>query len=60
MRKFILSNFVIKGLLMTSDITFSGTTTSPVMLFMKKEKRLDKHYRVFVIGSPKYMTPSVE
>lgn len=59
MRKFIFSNFVIKGLLMTSDITFSGTTTSPVMLFMKKEKRLDKHYRVFVIGSPKYMTPTV-
>ena len=58
MRSFILSNFVIKGMLMTSDITFSGTTTSPVVLFLKKEKRLNKHYKVCLVGSPKYMTPT--
>ena len=58
MRKFIFDNFVIKGLLMTSDITFSGTTTSPVILFLKKEKRANKHYKVCVVGSPKYLTPT--
>jgi type I restriction enzyme M protein len=58
MRSFIFNNFVIKGMLMTSDITFSGTTTSPVMLFLKKEKRLNKHYQVCIVGSPKYLTPT--
>lgn len=58
MRRFIFDNFVIKGMLMTSDITFSGTTTSPVILFMKKEKRNNKNYDVLVIGSPKYLTPT--
>lgn len=58
MRRFILNNFTIKGLLMTSDITFSGTTTSPVILFLKKEKRSNKHYEVLLVGSPKYLTPT--
>lgn len=58
MRRFILDNFVIKGLLMTSDITFSGTTTSPVILFLRKEKRNNKHYRICIFGSPKYMMPT--
>lgn len=58
MRRFILNNFIIKGLLMTSDITFSGTTTSPVMLFLKKEKITNKHYKVLLMGSPKYLTPT--
>lgn len=58
MRRFIFNNFVIKGLLMTSDITFSGTTTSPVILFLKKEKRANKHYKVCLVGSPKYLTPT--
>lgn len=58
MRKFIFNNFIIKGMLMTSDITFSGTTTSPVILFMQKCKRQDMHYKVLLIGSPKYMTPT--
>lgn len=59
MRRFILDNFVIKGLLMTSDITFSGTTTSPVILFLRKEKRNNKHYRICIFGSPKYMMPTI-
>ena len=58
MRRFILNNFTIKGLLMTSDITFSGTTTSPVILFLKKEKRSNKHYEILLVGSPKYLTPT--
>ena len=58
MRRFILDNFVIKGLLMTSDITFSGTTTSPVILFLRKKKRNNKHYRICIFGSPKYMMPT--
>ena len=58
MRRFILENFVIKGMLMTSDITFSGTTTSPVVLFLKKEKRYNKHYKICLIGSPKYLEPT--
>lgn len=58
MRKFIFNNFVIKGMLMTSDITFSGTTTSPVMLFLQKTKRANKHYDVMLIGSPKYLCPT--
>ena len=55
MRKFIFNNFVIKGMLLTSDITFSATTTSPVILFMKKEQNENKNYKVMIITSPKYL-----
>lgn len=58
MRKFIFKNFKIKALVMTSDITFSGTTTSPVILFLEKTKTNDKHYKTIVVGSPKYMKPT--
>lgn len=58
MRRFILDNFTIKGMLMTSDITFSGTTTSPVILFLKKEKCSNYLYDTLIIGSPKYMMPT--
>lgn len=58
MRKFIFDNFEIKALVMTSDITFSGTTTSPVILFLKKNKIESKHYKTLIIGSPKYMKPT--
>ena len=58
MRKFIFNNFEIKSLIMTSDITFSGTTTSPVIMFLKKAKVTNKHYKVLTIGSPKYMKPT--
>lgn len=58
MRRFILDNFIIKGMLMTSDITFSGTTTSPVILFLKKEKCINYAYETLIIGSPKYISPT--
>ena len=58
MRRFMFKNFEIKALVMTSDITFSGTTTSPVILFLKKTKVPNKHYKTLVVGSPKYMKPT--
>ena len=58
MRKFLLNNFKILALLLTADITFSGTTTSPVILFLRKQKSENQNYNVFVIQSPKYSTPN--
>lgn len=58
MREFILNNFVIKSLLLTADITFSGTTTSPVILILKKQEPSDIDYNIAVAMSPKYMTPT--
>lgn len=58
MRRFIFNNFEIKALVMTSDITFSGTTTSPVILFLKKSKVTNYHYKTLIVGSPKYMKPT--
>ena len=45
-------------MLLTSDITFSGTTTSPVVLFLRKEHVENLHYKTCVIGSPKYFLPT--
>lgn len=58
MRRFIFNHFEIKALVMTSDITFSGTTTSPVILFMKKVRSPRNDYNLIVVGSPKYMNPT--
>lgn len=58
MRTFILDNFRVKCMLLTSDITFSGTTTSPVIFILKKEKVLDNHYNVLIAKSPKYSNPT--
>ncbi len=58
LRRFILSNFRIYGLLLTSDITFSGTTTSPVVLFMQKIKIENPDYDIMLMCSPKYLTPT--
>lgn len=60
MRKFILSKFIIKSMLLTADITFSGTTTSPVILFLKKQNVTNKDYEIAIAMSPKYMTPTTE
>ena len=38
MRKFILDNFEIKAVVSLGDITFFGTSTSPVVLFLHKPK----------------------
>ena len=58
LRSFIFSNFIIKAMLLTADITFSGTTTSPVILIMKKGQVTSLDYDVCVIGSPKYLNPT--
>lgn len=59
MRKFIFENFKILSMVLTSDITFSGTTTSPVILFLKKEK-CDLDYETLIVCSPKYLSPTGE
>ena len=58
MRKFLFDNFKILSLLLTADITFSGTTTSPVMLFLRKEQVQGQDYNILVHQSPKYSTPN--
>lgn len=58
MRKFILDNFIIKSMLLTADITFSGTTTSPVVLFLKKAVVKSLEYDILVSMSPKYISPT--
>ena len=58
MRKFILKEFQIKVMLLTADITFSGTTTSPVTLILEKKQPRDLTYDVMVISSPKYQNPT--
>lgn len=58
MRRFLFDNFKILSMLLTADITFSGTTTSPVILFLKKEKVVNQNYGILVHQSPKYATPN--
>ncbi len=58
LRRFMLNNFQIKVMLLTADITFSGTTTSPVTLILEKKKITDLDYDIMVIASPKYSTPN--
>jgi type I restriction enzyme M protein len=59
MRFFMFNNFRILSMLLAADITFSGTTTSPVILFLKKEKNNDKDYNILIHQSPKYSTPTL-
>lgn len=58
MRRFLFDNFKILSMLLTADITFSGTTTSPVVLFLRKEKIDNKNYEVLIHQSPKYSMPT--
>lgn len=60
LRKFIFNNFKIIGMLLTSDITFSGTSTSPVILFMKKQSVKTLDYDVLIACSPKYLSPNAK
>ena len=54
LRQYIFKNFKINALLLTSDITFLGTTTSPVILFLTKDNNHENNYRTMVIYSDKY------
>lgn len=58
LRTFIFQNFKILSLLLTADITFSGTTTSPVIMFLRKEKVDNQNYNILIHQSPKYTTPN--
>ena len=57
-RGFILSNFKILSLLLTADITFSGTTTSPVVIIARKQRMNDTNYDILIHKSPKYSSPN--
>lgn len=59
-REFLLSNFRILCLLLTADITFSGTTTSPVVIFAKKDDVKELNYNILLHFSPKYATPNTQ
>lgn len=54
LRNYMFAHFKINAMLLTSDITFLGTTTSPVVLFMTKRKCDDLNYKTMVIFSDKY------
>lgn len=54
LREFLFSNFKINAMLLTSDITFLGTTTSPVILFLEKKHCTNLDYRTMIIYSDKY------
>jgi len=58
MRSFLFDNFKILSLLLTADITFSGTTTSPVIMFLRKEQVENQNYEILIHQSPKYSTPN--
>lgn len=58
LRVFIKEHFRILSMLLTADITFLGTTTSPVVLFLRKEKA-PKDYEILIHQSPKYSNPSI-
>lgn len=59
LRKYIFSRFRVYTMLLTADITFKGTTTSPVILFMQKQKVNELNYKTMLIYSPKYSNPTV-
>lgn len=52
-RKYIFSKFKILSIFESGEITFSGTSTSPIILFLKKEKNAGKEYDLAIISSPK-------
>ena len=60
-RNFILKKFKIRIMILTADITFSGTSTSPVVLIMqKRDINVNEDYNVMCIYSKKYMNIRVK
>ena len=56
MRDFIFENFKILAICCFGDQTFSGTSTSPVILFLQKQiikSKIDFEREVLIINSPK-------
>lgn len=54
-RNFLFSNFRIQVMLMLADISFIGTTTSPVVFFLRKEDVTSIDYKIMTIFSDKYL-----
>ncbi|WP_322960304.1 HsdM family class I SAM-dependent methyltransferase [Mycoplasmopsis cynos] len=61
-RDYVLENFKIKAIFESADITFSGTTTSPIILFLEKQKMdlNEINYNLLIINSPKIIFESNE
>lgn len=59
-RDFILREFKILSIFESADITFSGTTTSPIILFLKKQKTKKLDYDLLIINSPKMLFKSTK
>lgn len=63
MRNFMLNKFEILSICNFGDITFSGTTTSPTILFLRKRKKdeeLNFNNKVLIINSPKMIKRSLK
>lgn len=61
MREFIFNNFEILSICSFGDITFSGTTTSPTILFLRKREKNEMpnfEEKVLIINSPKMIKKS--
>ncbi len=59
-RKFLFANFKVQVMLLLADMSFVGTTTSPVVLFMKKERVKHHDYEVMTIFSEKYLDRTIK
>ena len=59
LRRYIFKNFRVYTMLLSADITFKGTSTSPVILFMQKQKVSELNYKTMIIYSPKYKNPTM-
>src|SRR6185369_14363393 len=63
-RRWLLERFNILSIFCSGDNTFGYTTTSPCILFLKKNSQISKHlsgnlnYKVFLINSPKMFLAS--
>ena len=61
MRNFMFNKFEILSICNFGDITFSGTTTSPTILFLRKRKKDEESNfdnKVLIVNSPKMIKKS--
>lgn len=58
-REYIFKRFKLMAIFASADVSFSGTTTSPVILFLKKKTKAkyNPKDKVLIIASPKYIKP---
>ncbi|CAM9123102.1 class I SAM-dependent DNA methyltransferase [Mycoplasma marinum] len=53
-RDFIFKNFKIISIFESGEASFGGTTTSPIILFLKKKQIENLNYDIRIISSPKF------